>query len=315
MTSPTIINEEEAKAFLIARFGSEIGEVQPVARQGDWSRAFGFSRLGREYIIRFSALLGAFEKDRLASRFLSVDLPIPKVTEIDEAFGGYYAISEKAPGVFIDDLGEAGLRKVLPALFVALDAARTADLSGTRGFGGWETNEVGPYSSWREALLDIVTDSPPKMIHGWREKLAASPWGIGPFDEAFKRLLELIPYLPEERYLVHSDLLHYNVLVEDARLGAIIDWGCSMYCDFLWDVAWIDFWSQWYPAWRGIDFQAEILRHYEAIGLGVPHFVERLYCYKIAIGLDGLAYNAFRGSWNEIELITERTLAIAHLRL
>ena len=204
---------------------------------------------------------------------------------------------------------------MLPALFAALDAARAVDLSGTRGFGGWEADEAGPYGSWREALLDTNNDSPPKYIHGWREKLVASPWGIGPYDEAFTRLQELIPYLPEERYLVHSDLLHYNVLVEGDRLTALIDWGCSMYCDFLWDVSWIDFWSQWYPAWRGIDFKAEILRHYEAIGLDVPHFVERLYCYEIAIGLDGLAYNAFRGNWDEIELIAERTLVVARLPL
>ena len=50
----------------------------------------------------------------------------------------------------------------------------------------------------------------------------------------------------QERHLIHSDLLNYNVLVADGRISAVIDWGCAMYGDFLYDLAWFEFWAPWY---------------------------------------------------------------------
>jgi aminoglycoside phosphotransferase (APT) family kinase protein len=34
-----------------------------------------------------------------------------------------------------------------------------------------------------------------------------------------------------------------NVLVADGMLTAVLDWSCSAYGDFLYDVAWLGFWS------------------------------------------------------------------------
>ena len=57
--------------------------------------------------------------------------------------------------------------------------------------------------------------------------------------------------------------------------------------DFLYDLAWLCFWQPWYPAWQRIDFEQEARRHYDAIGLDVPHFEERLCCCQLHIGLAG----------------------------
>jgi hygromycin-B 4-O-kinase len=112
----------------------------------------------------------------------------------------------------------------------------------------------------------------------------------------------------DERYLVHSDLLAYNVLVDlDADgIAAVLDWGSSLYGDFLWDVAWLTFWQPWYTAWRGIDFRAETLGHYARIGLRVPDFEPRMRSCELAIGLDGMAYQAFRRRWDDLDWTTKR---------
>jgi hygromycin-B 4-O-kinase len=91
----------------------------------------------------------------------------------------------------------------------------------------------------------------------------------------------------------------------------VIDWGCSMYGDFLYDLAWFIFWAPWYPRWRNIDFQREAARHYESIGLAVPHFEERLRCYQLHIGLTGQAYSAFKLRWADLEATSRRTLEVA----
>jgi hygromycin-B 4-O-kinase len=316
-SSPDVVALSEAagvgtarvEAFLVDRFGPGISHVVRVG-QGEWSAACAFQHDGSDWIARFGAFQEDFVKDRLAGRYGSRDLPIPAVTEIGQAFAGFYAISERAFGEYIDVLDHKRMHAMLPSLFATLDAARDVDLSGSAGYGGWGADGKAPYSSWREALLDVATDRPGDRAHGWRDRLAASSVGSMLFEEACSHLHALIDRCPDVRHLVHGDLLNNNVLVQDGRISAVLDWGCSMYGDFLYDFAWFAFWEPWYPAWGGIDFRDEALRHFEAIGLDVPAFDDRFRCCQLHIGLDGQAYNAFKGRWQNVEQIGKRTLAV-----
>ena len=101
------------------------------------------------------------------------------------------------------------------------------------------------------------------------------------------------------------------VVIDGDRITAVLDWGSSKYGDFLFDIANLVFYRPWFPAWRNIDFAAEARAHYDAIGLAVPNFAERLACYTLRIALDGMSYSAFRKRWNEVELRGRRALDIA----
>jgi hygromycin-B 4-O-kinase len=303
------LTNQQIADFLRSRLGPEVGAVEPLV-PGQWSQAYGFHHDGRDYVARFSALREDFEKDRQAMRFGSPSLPIPRIVEVGEAFGGFYAVSERAYGMSLDTLTGAQMRAVLPSLFAALDAARQEDLAGSAGYGMWDGDGNAPYASWAAALLDVVNDLPSSRTHGWREQLARAPGGVEQFEEGYRRLQDLVGSCPEERYLVHSDLLANNVLVAGDSIAAVLDWGCSLYGDFLYDLAWLIFWAPWYPAWHGIDFRAEAERHYQTIGLQARHLEERLRCYQLHIGLDGQAYNAFRGRWDELAATARRTLEV-----
>lgn len=121
-----------------------------------------------------------------------------------------------------------------------------------------------------------------------------------PFREHPRRLR------PRERHLVHSDLLHWNVLVEDDTVTGLLDWGSSIYGDFVYDIAWLTFWWPWYPQWKEIDVAHEVRAHNARTGLVVPSFSERLRCYELRIGLGNLDWYLSRGDDVNLERVAKR---------
>ena len=303
------VTEAAAVEFLRARFGSA-AHIN-VMRPGEWSAAYGVRTSEADLVARFSVYDEDFEKDAYAARYCSPTLPIPTIIEWGPALGGFYALAERMTGEHIDGLDETRMRRVLPSLFAALDAMRAIDLSAASGFGGWRADGRTTHGTWREKLLAIVTEPGTRGAPSSREMLQASPAAVGPFDEGLARFRELVDQCPEERHLIHDDLINFNVLVEGDHISAVLDWGSSNYGDFLYDLAKLVFYRTWYPAWRTIDFAAEARAHYDSIGLEVPHFTERLMCYCLRIGLADMAYSAFRRRWDEVDWKARRTLEIA----
>jgi hygromycin-B 4-O-kinase len=242
------LREAEVAAFVGQHLAGDATAVRGL-RHGQWSRAFSFESDGREYVIRFSATDEDFRKDQRAMRYGSAALPVPKIVEVGVAFGGFFAISEHLEGAFLDDLDDVSLRRALPALLSVLDAVRQADIRDTSGFGLWDAAGHGPHASWRDALLACGIDAPGGRTFGWSAGLAERPAARRVFERAYSRLASLVEGCLDERYLVHSDLLAYNVLVDlDADgIAAVLDWGSSLYGDFLWDVAWLTFGSRGTP--------------------------------------------------------------------
>jgi hygromycin-B 4-O-kinase len=296
--------------FLRDRFGADIHAVTPLVG-GAWSRAYAYRHGDLDLVVRFSALDEDFRKDELAARHASPSLPIPRMIEIGDTPSGFYAISERLFGDVLEDVDGTQMRALLPSILGALDAMRFADVGASSGYGSWGADGQAPYPSWRAMLLDTPSDLATQRHHGWRARLASSAIGDRPFFEAFERLAELAEIVPEDRHLIHSDLLYRNVLVDDARITGILDWGSAMYGDPVYDLAWITFWSAWYPAWRDVDFLGAAARHYASIGLEVPGFDARHQACELYIGLTGQAYQAFRGFWSELEWTAARTLEVA----
>ena len=296
-----------ATDFLARRYGSGASGVVEIGR-GAWATAYGFMLDGVACVARFAAQSDDFEKDAIAASYASPVLPIPRILEIGEAPGGFYAISERAYGSYLDELDDARMRAALPSLFAAHDGMRLADVSHTTGYGGFDASGNALHDTWQQALLTFPADAPSSRLYDWRDRLAAYPAAQAAFDEGYDCLRGLVAVCPSRRHLIHSDPLNRNILVANGNITAVLDWGCGMYGDFLYDLAHLTFSPCWFPAWRSIDFAAEAARHYDAIGLDVPAMRERLRCYEIHIGLDALAYNAFCQRPAELDLIARRTL-------
>ena len=283
--------------FLRGHLGGDACEVAPLG-QGDWSQAFSFSHDGTEFVARLGAYVEGFEKDRFAVRFAAPGLPIPRVLEIGQALGRYFCVSERAYGTYLEELDAAEMRRIVPAVCQMLSVLQQANLSDTSGFGGWEASGDAPHSRWHEYLLTVNDES--EWIPGWHRRMEESPTGSTPFYEALDFLKAHLKFCPSERYLIHNDLLHGNTLVSEDRISAVIDWGCGLYGDFLYDLAMFTFYASWYPAMDEIDWAGEAKTHFERSGIEIPHFEERLRCCEVHIALGNMAYSAFRQRWDDL---------------
>ena len=308
MFSPTH-DLDDVAGFLRSRF-SDTTDVEPIGT-GEWSCAYAFHSGRQEYVLRLGTYLDDYAKDRVASAFTTPDLPIPEIIEIGEALGGAYAISVRAYGEALDVLDGATFRQTLPAIFRMLDAMRVIDLSDTTGYGMWRPDGSAPFPTWRDFLLDVQNDRPDMRCHGWLERLESQSAAAAMFEEGYRQLEHLVEGCPEDRYLMHTDIVGDNVRVQNGRVSAVVDWANAMYGDFLYDLARLTFYVPWYPEMQRVDIVEATRAHYASIGLKVPGFEERLRACQVHIGLDAQAWNAFMGRWDEVERAGQRTLSLA----
>jgi hygromycin-B 4-O-kinase len=298
-----------ALRFLRKRFGEgvDMGEDLP---QGEWSRAYAFRDDGRDLVVRFNPERHAFDVDLLALRYASPDLPIPAVLEVGETDGGYYAISERAFGDFLEELTPERMEAVVPSLLDTLDALRTADTSGSRGFGPWDQRGDGRNRDWPAFLLDVDAGTPDAFRSTWRRDLARSSVAEPAFGAGMRELEALAPRCPNHRSLIHSDLLYHNAFVSGARITALIDWQCALFGDHLFELAWFTFWAPWHPGIAAAGLRDRALERWRGAGVDLTDADLRLRCYETRIGVSHLIYNAWRHDLVNLEATARRLLRV-----
>ncbi len=287
----------EAVEFVSTYYGARASTPELIGA-GDWSQAYAFTLDGQEAVIRFGQYGEDFAKDALMGELATESLPIPRVLEMGETSTGYFVVSERRHGQFLDALDGTQMQAVLPSLLSTLDAIRSVDLSGSAGYGGWSSDQRGWHDSWPEALLSINEDRP--RLGDWRGALEQSSVGDESFEAGYARLRELADDLPGERQLIHEDLLNRNVLVTGDQITAVFDWGNAMYGDALYDAAWLLYWWPWYPSWSEIDIRKTLMRHWEQQETMPTDLDKRLLAYQLHIGLDHLAYTATTSRWEDL---------------
>lgn len=302
------VSSQQAQAFLTDTLGLAATNVEQIG-EGAWSRCFGFRRGDAALAIRFGKYVDDFQKDQFAYRYASPTLPAPEVLDIGQAFGGYYAISTRAYGVPLESVDGPQWRRLVPAVVAALEAMRLADLSDTVGFGGWNAHGQAGDASWSSRLLTVGNDNPSLRSHGWRQKLATLPAGEAAFVWGYERLQQVVTD-DVPRSLLHCDLVNRNVLVDDARITGIFDWGCSVYGDHLYELAWFEFWAPWYAQIDIAYLRAALEQHWQTIGYIPTNKADRLTACYLHIGLDHLAYNAHLEDWAALRATAERMRAL-----
>lgn len=280
-THKTRISQEAVQIFLDNYYDKPVSNLTFIAG-GEGSQAFSFEINDEDFIIRINRHSdNGFKKDLYAfTHFKSSVIPIPEVLQIGMVDDGYYyAISRKAAGKLFKTLPDKEFDISLPDLFKVLEAIHQTPVSNTAGYGKWNSEGTAEKNTWKTVMLDV--DMFAKSMFG-NTFLEKDVW-----DKVYARFVELLPYCPEDKYLVHADYNFDNVLVQNGKITGVIDWESSMYGDFLFDVAWISFWA------IDFDYEKAYVEFSKTIGKDIKHFKERVLCYKLYIGLGSMSFYVY----------------------
>jgi hygromycin-B 4-O-kinase len=217
------------------------------------------------------------------------------------------AVTERAEGQFLAQLPRAEVTEVLPSLLGVLDALGRVPVPESAGFGAWTRNGVGGHRSWKDALLTLETTRP--RIDGWKRRLQEWPETQRAFDEGVERLHRLADHVPSRHDVIHRDLVNRNVLVADAKVTSVFDWGSSMYGDHLYDIAWLTFCASYTTGFDRSEVHRCARAHYAAQGIAPDDFDLRINCYELHIGLGALIYRAFLGEEAHAQSLATKILA------
>ena len=311
MSIKPLVTTEMVLPVLREYFDRPIRNLE-VIQGGNVAQAFSFSvgsgqveETGepQDFIIRFNPPMTInFEKEAYAyDKFASPIIPIPRVIQLGRLENIFFAITEKISGRNLLQIPRPEYLALIPKLVQVLDAIHRISIGDVPGYGIFDGMGTALTSTCKEHLELIQKEEAEGDFMGrWHVLFQNSFLEKELFESYFFKMMDLSKYCPEERWLVHGDYGFGNILVQDGRVTAVLDWMDAQYGDFLYDVAWLDFWSpldHWYE-W----FQQHYLRT-ERI---VPYYKERILCWQYSITLNAMKFYAKAGSKESYQFVKDR---------
>lgn len=277
------LNDRYERSDLVA---TEVGA-------GAWSTAYGYSLDGHDLVIRVGQHVADFETDRLAAEFSTDGLPIPCVHDVGRVDDSrFFCISDFAPGVPLESLDMTVWLAVVPSVADALETMRSI-----RAPAGSMT--------WHRFLCSVEVEDAASRGAGWSGKMGRSDRTTRAFADAMSALRSLdVGDVPLT--LVHGDLINRNVHVADASITGLFDWGCMKWGDHLYDLAWFEFWSPWYPEHDFAVLSAELDSRWARDGWIIERRDDRRRACLTHIALEHLIYNTVIDSSTGVDEVIGR---------
>ena len=221
-------------------------------------------------------------RDRLAL----AGVPLREVVGDGEHEGLKWTVTRKASGRSMASLGPAEYRAALPSAFDTLAAIASVDVSDSIGFGWFGFTGNGSHDTWGEHLGFVADEEPGMFFGNWHDLFDTTFLEADRFKHYLSRMMDMLRGLSTPRQLVHGGFGYDNVLIENGRVSAVLDWQDARFGDSLFDLAYMDFWPS------GLDLAAMFEGHCSDRGIHFEDYQDRVTCYKYYIGLDSMRFFA-----------------------
>ncbi len=288
-----VVASEQVLALLSQHFNTPISDLVPV-EGGQVARTFAFRTGAQEYIIRFNhdrMLNSNFPKEAyLMRKFAGTGIPIPPILQVGRMGELQFAISRKMPGQMLEQLSPQEVHALLPQILDILAIIHHIDISDTHGYGVFGDQGEGHFPSWDDHLRMIAREEAENDYFGkWYRLFDETFLERDLYNDLYHRMCELLPYCPEDRYLIYGSLSLRNMLAQDGKITTLLDWLDAGYGDFVYDIATLDFWSPW------LGVREAFQHYYQQRQWELPFYEERLLCYQCYHALGGLRFFAKSG--------------------
>ncbi len=212
--------------------------------EGHTSQVFRFQADdGNFYVFRIRASEKDLLADQYAYRNFSGVLPLPSFVRVGQFDSvSYYCITEYISGRMLDTLNEAEFRQYLPAVRQSLARTFQVDIAQTSGYGdvAFDTgNAQSP--TWKAALkAELLALN----VDNLRQNAKNIHLPDSTVDLFVKQFEDNLPYASEVRRLLHGDPAGNNMLVNNGKVVAVLDWEQMAYGDWMRDFSRFSFWGK-----------------------------------------------------------------------
>ncbi len=293
----TRVSISEIEEFLKKSFSVDIQNIE-ILKGGEISQAFSFMSNSNNFVIKVRKVRKRFRKaDPFGKEIIiskiaiknNTQIPIPKIikyglfkeTKKDKFI---YSIVTKAPGSFVHLFPKEKTHLVDESLVDVLVQIHSIDVSKTKGYGNWEKWNKAKFKSMQEHVLDVLER---QKIHT-NERYSSGIFEEDLYLQGSAKIKELVKFCSSKRHLVHADYGYDNVLADnDGNVTAVYDWEHAIFGDFVYDIAWLDFWG-----FRDENTYSNLYckKYKDSNLLDFENYEERLLCYKLYIGMTAAGF-------------------------
>ena len=178
------------------------------------------------------------------------------------------------------------------------------DISSLTGYGEFDENNIAPYKTVEEFIIDTFNEEKEGYWHNWRQMFETSYLKKDYFEKIYAKALEYAPYCEGQRYLANNNTFFCNMVVDESGKTYCADWGRAGIMDYMMDFA-ILYLNKPY-----LLVPEKLYEYAKKKNIEIKNFRERFLCMAYFKGIHTLMWHASIDDLESCESITRSINAL-----
>ncbi len=178
------------------------------------------------------------------------------------------------------------------------------DISSLTGYGEFDENNIAPYNTVKEFIIDTFNEEKEGYWHNWRQMFETSYLKKDYFEKIYAKALEYAPYCEGQRYLANNNTFFCNMVVDENGKTYCADWGRAGIMDYMMDFAILDLNKPY------LLVPEKLYEYAKKKNIEIKNFRERFLCMAYFKGIHTLMWHASIDDLESCESITRSINAL-----
>lgn len=178
------------------------------------------------------------------------------------------------------------------------------DISSLTGYGEFDENNIAPYKTVEEFIIDTFNEEKEGYWHNWRQMFETSYLKKDYFEKIYAKALEYAPYCEGQRYLANNNTFFCNMVVDENGKTYCADWGRAGIMDYMMDFAILDLNKPY------LLVPEKLYEYAKKKNIEIKNFRERFLCMAYFKGIHTLMWHASIDDLESCESITRSINAL-----